>query len=54
VKVVVIEVARLLLELLLLPPPPHAAIATAHMAPTAHEAGTLFVMMRRITAALHE
>ena len=31
-----------------------AAIAMAHMAPTAHEAGTLFVMMRRdFTAALH-
>jgi hypothetical protein len=53
VKAVVIEVVGLLL--LLPPPPPHAATATAHMAPTAHEAGTLFVMMRRdFTAALHE
>jgi hypothetical protein len=43
------------LLLLALPPPPHAAIATAHKAPTAHEAGALFVMMRKdFTAALHE
>jgi hypothetical protein len=45
----------LLLLALPLPPPPHAVIATAHKAPTAHQAGALFVMMRRdFTAALHE